>query len=105
MGGAVTTHPVVFEAPRPGQSTSLLEIEQAFSGETVVPDGGNAALDPCVPRRTDPRGLGKKAAGLYVFAKATVEVGTERVGLIHDRLGVIDVLCPHPLCGQRRGRR
>jgi len=56
----------------------LVEVEQAFSSETVVPNGRYATLDPrFIPRRTDSGRVDEKATDLRVLEKGTVELGTE----------------------------
>jgi hypothetical protein len=46
-----------------------------------------------------PCGINVKVARLRIVEKRAREAGRERIGLRDDRLGVIRILCPSPLCG------
>jgi hypothetical protein len=91
LGGAVPTHPVVLEAPCTSMSSGLLQVVKTFTGKTIVPNGAHGALDPrFVTWSSHACGVNEKPSSLGVFAKGAIEPGTEGVGFVDDRLGVID---------------
>ncbi len=115
LGARVPAVAVLLETPAACAGPGGVEVDQLFTGETIVAHRRHRPLDPAlVLWMADAGGIDVEAARLRILEKRIDQFGLEIVGGVNDRLRVVRdqhaedaaVKLPRGLTGfDRRGRR
>jgi hypothetical protein len=105
LGGAVDAQAGPRRAPLRGVALGVSQIDERLAGEHRTPDEGNVAFHPgFILRVPHPGRVDHEPPRLGVLDERLVEARFERVGVVDDRLAVVEDQHPeHP--AEERPRR